>query len=169
MIVETEPNGPLMVRFKLYFNQQRADPEDPWVSDYLQEHGLEPRRELAETHEGIPYKVLHFGQCYLGRHVPPLRALYQRGIEYTVLAQHIGNCLSEMGDADMRAFAGSSSTAEIAELAATLAARLHEQAQFAETAEHTLGVAIAADAIREAFQDLRGEDARASDTDGQGG
>ena len=166
MIVETEPNGLSMVRFKLYFNQQRVDPEDPWVLDYLREHGLEARRELAETHEGISYRVLHFGQCYLGRHVPPLRELYQRGIEYTVLAQHVGNCLSEMDDADMRAFAESSSAAEIAGVAATLAARLHEQAKFAETAEHSLGVAIAADAIREAFLHLRRADAQPSDTDG---
>ena len=159
MIVETEPNGLTMVRFKLYFNQQRPDPEDPWVLNYLQEHGLEARRELAETHEDIPYKVLHFGQCYLGRHVPPLRELYQRGIEYTVLAQHIGNCLPQAEDDEMRAFAESSSDAEIAEVAATLAARLHEQAQFAETAEHSLGVAISADAIGAAFHELRRSDA----------
>ena len=160
MIVETEPNGLTMVRFKFYFNQQRADPEDPWVLDYLRQHGLAPRRELAEEHQGIPYKVLHFGQCYIGRHVPPLRELYQRGIEYTVLTQHIGNCLPQAEDADMRAFAESSGDAEIAEVAATLAVRLHEQAQFAETAEHTLGVAIAAEAICEAFHDLRREQAK---------
>ena len=163
MIVETEPNGLTMVRFKFYFNQQRADPEDPWVLDYLREHDLAARRELAEEHEGIPYKVLHFGQCYLGRHVPPLREMYQRGIEYTVLAQHVGNCLPQAEDADVRAFAESSSEAEIAEVAATLAARLHEKAQFAETDEHTLGVAIAVDAIRDAFHELRRQDGQASD------
>ena len=166
MIVETEPNGLTMVRFKLYFNQQRTDPEDPWVLDYLQEHDLEPRRELAEEHEGIPYRVLHFGQCYLGRHVSPLRTLYQRGIEYTVLAQHIGSCLSQAEDADMRSFAELSSEAEIAEVATTLAARLHEQAQFAETADHSLGVAIAAEAIRGAFHELRRDHRQASENGG---
>lgn len=165
MIVETEPNGLTMVRFKLYFNQQRADPEDPWVLDYLREHDLEARRELAEEHEGIPYKVLHFGQCYIGRHVPSLREMYQRGIEYTVLAQHVGNCLPQAEDADVRAFVESSSEAEIAEVAATLAACLHEQAQFAETDEHTLGVAIAADAIREAFHELRREQSQSVQDD----
>ena len=166
MIVETEPNGLTMVRFKLFFSQQRADPEDPWVLDYLREHGLEARRELMEEYEGIPYRVLHFGQCYLGRHVPPLRELYQRGIEYTVLTQHIGNCLSQAEDAAMRAFVESSSAAEIADVAAALAARLHEQAQFVETAEHTLGVAIAADAIREVFHDLRREQSASAQDDG---
>ena len=89
MIIETEPSGLMMIRYKFYFNQQNADPEDPWVLAYFQEHGLEPRRELHEEHEGIPYKVFHFGQCYLGRHVTELSTLYQRGIEHTVLAQHL--------------------------------------------------------------------------------
>ena len=66
MIVETEPSGLMMIRYKFYFNQHSPDPEDPWVLAYFQEHGLEPRRELHEEHEGIPYKVWHFGQCYLG-------------------------------------------------------------------------------------------------------
>ena len=166
MIVETEPNGLSMVLFKLYFNQQRADPEDVWVLDYLQEHSLEPRRELAEEHEGISYKVMQFGQCYLGRHVPPLRELYQRGIEYTVLAQHIASCLPQAEDPVVRAFAESSSEAEVAEVSRTLAASLHERAQFAETAEHTLGVAIATDAIDEAFHELRIDGGEAPDGDG---
>ena len=72
MIIETEPSGLMMIRYKFYFNQQSPDPEDPWVLAYFQEHGLEPRRELHEEHEGIPYKVFHFGQCYLGRHVTEL-------------------------------------------------------------------------------------------------
>lgn len=163
MIVETEPNGLTMVRFKLFFNQQRADPEDAWVQDYLSEHGLQPRRELAEEHEGIPYKVWHFGQCYLGRHVPPLRELYQRGIEYTVLAQHIAGWLPQAEDPAVRAFAEAASDADLTEASRTLAAALHEKAQFAETAEHTLGVAIAAGAISEAFHAWRREPGEAAD------
>ena len=166
MIVETEPNGLTMVRFKMYFNQQRADPEDAWVLEYMREHNLEPRRELEEEHEGIPYKVWHFGQCYLGRHVPPLRELYQRGIEHTVLAQHIVSCLPQAEDPEVRAFAESSTEADLAQVSRTLAARLHERAQFAETAEHTLGVAIAAEAISEAFHEFRLGVGEAPDGDG---
>lgn len=166
MIVETEPNGLTMVRFKLYFNQQRADPEDPWVLEYMKEHGLQPRRELVEEHEGTSYKVWHFGQCYLGRHVPPLRELYQRGIEYTVLAQHIASCLPQAEDPAIREFAESSSDADMTEVSRALAASLHEQAQFAETGEHELGVAIAANAINEAFHEWRKQVGEASDGDG---
>jgi hypothetical protein len=101
MIVATEPSGLMMIRYKFYFNQQNADPEDAWVLAYFQEHGLEPRRELHEEHEGIPYKVFHFGQCYLGRHVTELSVLYQRGIEHTVLAQYLLDFLSHTQDADL--------------------------------------------------------------------
>ena len=31
MIVETEPSGLMMIRYKFYFNQQSPDPEDAWV------------------------------------------------------------------------------------------------------------------------------------------
>ena len=56
--------------------------------------------------------------------------------------------------------------AQIAEVTAALAARLHPQAQFAETAEHDLGVAIAADAIRAAFLELWRRDAQPTDDEG---
>src|SRR5258706_14012167 len=102
MIIETEPSGLMMLRYKFYFKQQSPDPEDPWVLAYFQEHGLEPRRELHEEHEGVPYKVFHFGQCYLGRHVAELSELYQRGIKHTVLAQYFLEWLSHTADTPLR-------------------------------------------------------------------
>ncbi len=72
MIIETEPAGLMMLRYKLYFNQQTPDPEAAWILDYFQEHDLHPRRELWEEHEGVTFRLLHFGQCYLGRHAQAL-------------------------------------------------------------------------------------------------
>jgi hypothetical protein len=151
MIVETEPSGLMMIRYKFYFNQQSPDPEDPWVLAYFQEHGLEPRRELHEEHEGIPYKVFHFGQCYLGRHVMELGALYQRGIEHTVLAQHLLDFLNHTQDAALReATAGLDATAR-QKLATAAAARLHATAQFEATEDRNLRVVIADSDVREAL------------------
>jgi len=155
MIVETEPSGLMMIRYKFYFNQQSPDPEDPWVLAYFQEHGLEPRRELHEEHEGIPYKVFHFGQCYLGRHVTELGALYQRGIEHTVLAQHLREFLSHTQDADLREAINGLDAAAQQELASTVAARLHTTAQFETTEDRNLLVVIAESVVREAFLALR--------------
>ena len=156
MIVETEPSGLMMIRYKFYFNQQSPDPEDPWVLAYLQEHGLEPRRELHEEHEGIPYKVWHFGQCYLGRHVTELGALYQRGIEHTVLAQYLHDFLSHTQDTDLReATAGLEAAARQA-LTTTAAAQLHATAQFETTEDRNLRVVIDDSVVREAFLTLRG-------------
>ena len=155
MIVETEPSGLMMIRYKFYFNQHNADPEDPWVLTYFQEHGLEPRRELHEEHEGIPYKVFHFGQCYLGRHVAELATLYQRGIEHTVFAQYLLDFLSHTEDADLRAATAGLDAATRQELTMTVARQLHATAQFETTEDRNLRVVIDDRVIREALLTLR--------------
>jgi hypothetical protein len=142
MIVETEPNGLMMVRYKLYFNQQTPDPEDAWVLAYFQEHGLEPRRELWEEHEGVTYKLLHFGQCYLARHVGALGELYQRGIEHTVLAQHLRTLLTETNDAALRAATAALDDAARKALAAQAATQLHPQTKFETTEDRNLRVIL---------------------------
>ena len=155
MIVETEPSGLMMIRYKFYFNQQRPDPEDPWVLAYFQAHGLEPRRELHEEHEGIPYTVCHFGQCYLGRHVAELSTLYQRGIEHTVLAQHLLEFLSHTQDAALRTATAGLDTAARKELTTTVAARLHATARFETTEDRNLRVVMDDSVVREALLMLR--------------
>jgi hypothetical protein len=142
MLIQAEPADLLMVRYKLYFNQHSPDPEDPWVLTYLQEHGLEPRRQLAETHEDVPYTVLHFGQCYLGRHIEALGTLYRRGIEHSALAEHIQQVLSEVDITAAQA------------VAADLAAQLHAQARFDVTAEGNMQVSIDTVTVTAAWQAL---------------
>ena len=142
MLMQAEPADLLMVRYKLYFNQHSPDPEDAWVLTYLQEHGLEPRRQLAETHEDVPYIVLHFGQCYLGRHIEAIGTLYRRGIEHTALAEHIQQVLSEAHETAPQA------------AAADLAAQLHAQARFEVTAEGNIQVSIDTAVVTAAWQAL---------------
>jgi hypothetical protein len=160
MIVETEPADLLMVRFKLYFNQQRPDPEDPWVFAYFEEHQLEPRRVLHEEHDGIPYKVLHFGQCYLRRHVDALGNLYQRGIEHTMLAQHIHELLSTTADPTVRTATAPLDPNALSDIAVALAAQLHTTARFEPTEEKQLRVVIAPTTVQEAFVALRKNEER---------
>jgi hypothetical protein len=154
VIIQTEPADLLMVRYKLYFNQQCADPEDPWVLAYLQEHGLEPRRQLNEEHDGVSYQVLHFGQCYLGRHVEAIGALYQRGIEHTVLAQHIEKLLTETDDTTVQVAAAALDTNALRTVTAELAAQLHATARF-EAAEDSLRVTIDAPVVGHTFLALQ--------------
>ncbi|MEE9146261.1 MAG: hypothetical protein V3U27_02570 [Candidatus Tectomicrobia bacterium] len=151
MIVETEPNGFLMVRYKLYFNQQRPDPEDPWVLAYFQEHGLQPRRELQEEHAGIRYKLLHFGQCYLGRHVGNLGALYQKGVEHSVLAVHLQEFLPQATDATVREAAAGLEETAMHEVTGQLAEQLYEEARFETGEDHNLAVSIDANTVVRAF------------------
>lgn len=155
MIIETEPAGLMMIRYKFYFNQHIPDPEDPWIFEYFQTHGLEPRRELHEEHEGIPYKIFHFGQCYLGRHVNELSELYQRGIEHTVLAQHVAAILAQTTDTALRTTtAGLEDTARQS-LTRTVAAQLHATAQFETTEDRNLRVVLDEAVIREAVLALQ--------------
>lgn len=150
MIIETEPSGLMMIRYKFYFSQQTPDPEDPWILAYLEDHQLEARRELQEEHAGIPYKVLHFGQCYLGRHVNALGELYQRGIEHTVLAQRLYTVLTHMEDPAVRTVTMALDDAACQALARTLAAQLHSATQFETTEERNLRVILDEAVVRAA-------------------
>lgn len=151
MIIQTEPADVLMVRYKLYFNQQCPDPEDPWVLAYFQEHALEPRRQLEEEHEGVPYKVLHFGQCYLGRHVARLGELYQRGVEHSALAQHVAHLLATTDDPHVCAAATALARPALQEVVTALAAQLYATARFEVTAERDLEVHIEPSVVVQAF------------------
>ena len=144
MIVETEPNGMLMVRYKLYFNQQRVDPEDAWVLDYLEKNGLVPRRELQETREGVSYKLLHYGQCYLARHLGEIRALYQKGVEHSALGQRILELCDDSTDAAVEQAAAQLEDEATYEVAIELAAQLYDQAKF-ETSEDGQQLAVQID------------------------
>jgi hypothetical protein len=151
MIVESEPNGFLMVRYKLYFNQQSPDPEDARVLAYLDEHGLQPRRQLDEKHQDIPYKVLHFGQCYLKRHIHPLGELYQLGVECSALRHHIRSLLDATEVTVIQATWSCLDEAACQAAVATLADQLHECAHFEVSEHHGLQVTVDASIVVHAF------------------
>jgi hypothetical protein len=142
----------LMVRYKLYFNQQCPDPEDPWVLAYLHEHGLEPRRQLDEAHDGVPYKVFHFGQCYLGRHVAQLGELYQRGVEHSALAQYLAQLLTTAQDEIVRTAATQLEPAAMQTMTAELAGQLYASARFEVSPERDLHVDIDPTVVLQAFR-----------------
>ncbi len=151
MIVESEPNGFLMVRYKLYFNRQSPDPEDSWVLAYLDEHGLQPRRQLDEKHQGTPYNVLHFGQCYLKRHIQPLGELYQRGVEYAPLRHHIRSLLDETEVSAVQDAWACLDEVVCQDVVATLTTQLHDRAHFEVSEHRDLRVTIEASIVVNAF------------------
>ena len=100
----------------------------------------------------MPYKVWHFGQCYLGRHVTELSVLYQRGIEHTVLAQHLLDFLSHTEDVALRTATAELDATAQKELTTIVAARLHATTRFETTEDRNLRVAVLADSVvREAL------------------
>jgi len=152
MIIDSEPNGMLMVRYKFYFNQRHADPEDPWILDYLETHGLEPRRVLEEEHEGVPYKLYHFGQCYLARHLGPLSDLYKKGIEHSALANHMLDLLDRCEDEAVQQAWDALDEMTSFQMMLDLAATLYDQARFDVGGDpQQLGVAIEPEVVVQAF------------------
>lgn len=152
MIIDSEPNGMLMVRYKFYFNQRHADPEDPWILDYLETHGLEPRRVLEEEHEGVPYKLYHFGQCYLARHLRYIGDLYQKGMAHSALAKHLLDLLDTHEDEAVRQAWDALEDVTSFEMMIDLAAELYDQARFeASEDQQALGIAIEPDVVVQAF------------------
>jgi hypothetical protein len=83
--------------------------------------------------------------------VTELGALYQRGIEHTVLAQYLLDFLSHTQDANLRQATAGLDTAARQELTITVAARLHATARFETTEDRNLRVVIDDSVVREAF------------------
>jgi hypothetical protein len=90
--------------------------------------------------------------------VTELSALYQRGIEHTVLAQHLLDFLSHTQDTDLREATAGLDAAARQELTATVAARLHASARFETTEDRNLRVVLDNSVVREAF--LTGRESR---------
>jgi hypothetical protein len=101
----------------------------------------------------VPFKVLHFGQCYLGGHIGALGEFYRRGIEHSVLAQHIRTVLDTSDDAAVRTQLGGLDEAAWHALLLELAARLHAAAHFEVTDDNDLHVSVDAAAVMQAFAD----------------
>src|SRR5262249_34722380 len=93
--------------------------------------------------------------------------LYKRGIEHTVLAQHLLACLEHTDDAALQTTLAGLDDAARKTLTTTLAAQLHATAQFETTEDNNLRVVLDPGIIREAVLALLEEGRRVSG--GQGG
>lgn len=151
MIIESEPNGLMMVRYKFYFNQPHPDPEDPWILTYLQDNHLQPRRELQEEHEGVPYTVYHFGQCYLAQHVVAIGDLYKKGVAHSALAKRILDILETSPDEKVRQAVERLGDQACYDRVASLAAELFDEARFATGDDQQLAVDVDTDRVIDAF------------------
>ncbi len=81
MLVRLEPKDWLMHAVYLFFDEDKPDPEDQEVRDYLAAHGLEPKRDTTTTWDGREWYVMYFGGCYLGRHLRVLSDIQRRAAE----------------------------------------------------------------------------------------
>jgi hypothetical protein len=59
-------------RVLLMFDPDQPLSTDSQVTSYLQDNGLEPKREYKESRESTEYNILYFGHCYLDGHMDAL-------------------------------------------------------------------------------------------------
>jgi hypothetical protein len=141
MLMEFTPRDWFMMRVGLIFREGDPDPEDPWVRSYLHEQQLVPRHQVKEDRNGIPCEVLYFGQCYLGRHIQALQALYQKGVERSLLVEKLRELRRPQGDSPMHWPIDLDEHAFETILPA-LAEALHEQVSFGTDSEGYLTVTL---------------------------
>ncbi|MCH7802154.1 MAG: hypothetical protein IIC24_11525 [Chloroflexi bacterium] len=72
MKMEVITVAPEEQRVLLMFDPNAQLSSDSQVRHYLQDNGLEPKREFKETRESIEYNVMYFGHCYLDGHLNAL-------------------------------------------------------------------------------------------------
>jgi hypothetical protein len=141
MWMEFTPKDWLMMRVGLIFREGDPDPEDSWVRSYLDDQQLVPRHQAKETREGMPCEGLYFGQCYLGQHLHALQALYQKGLERSLLLERLR---------ELQRSQSLSSTSGLVELddqafetsLPSLAEALHEQVTFGTDSDGYLTVTL---------------------------
>ncbi len=107
---------------------------------------------LEEEHEGVPYKLYHFGQCYLARHLRPLGDLYKKGIEHSALAKHMLDLLDTHEDEVVQQAWDALDDMTSFQMMLDLAAALYDQAQFdAREDGQELAIAIDPEVVVHAF------------------
>jgi len=81
MRISVEPKEFFLYTVFLAFNRQHPNGQYEHVRAYLAEHELEPNGRGIETVEGQEYDVMHYGGCYLGRHLKVIGDMQRREVE----------------------------------------------------------------------------------------
>lgn len=152
MWIEIEPGELLMYRIGLFFSRDQPAPEDEWVRAYLQEKGLEPRRQGTIERDGEAIDFLQFGQCYLGDHAPAIRELRLRGYERTALIQAVPQLLTDAGRPPE---AEGIPPAELPAVIARVAERIHPEARLSAADDGWIGVEVDIDHLIAFFEEER--------------
>lgn len=72
MKMEVITVAPEEQRVLLMFDPSEQLSSDSPIRSYLQDNGLEPKREYMETRESTEYNIMYFGHCYLDGHMDAL-------------------------------------------------------------------------------------------------
>ncbi len=154
MIIRVEPKEFFMHTVYLIFNQERAEPEDQEVKQYLAERALEPKREFQTTYEERDCRVWQFGGCYLGKHLDMIADIQKKYIEAEMLAYEIPRLLKEGSDSEVQQVAGELPEARLQELVGILVKEFHQASSFRADEEGHVKVTLEAVVVQKRFKEL---------------
>ena len=147
MIVKVEPKDWNMFSVSMLFDKQHPDPEDQAVGDYLADHGLVPKRESEARLEGVDWRVMSFGGCYLGRHLNYISEIQRQAVEREALAAEV-DVLRGWADDEVRGRFLSLDESQVQTALTRLVDELHPQASFEADAEGLCKATVDAAAVR---------------------
>ncbi len=130
MIIRIEPKDWNMHSVIMFFKKDEPHAEDADIRRYLDERGLQPRRQYDTTLADEHFEVLTFGGCYLGRHMSALADIQRSVVERELLAEAIPALLASGPDADARQHAAALPPADMQACVAALTDALHTPDNF---------------------------------------
>lgn len=157
MIVKVELKDWNMFSVSMLFNKEHPDSEDQAVGDYLADHRLVPKRETQARLEGVDWRVMSFGGCYLGRHLNYISEIQRQAVEREALAVEVADVLQDRSNDDVRREFLSLGDPQVQAALTSLVDELHPQASFEADAEGLCKATIDAAAVRSAFSKIAGD------------
>ena len=156
MRVRIEPKEFFMYAVFLAFEEESPDPEDEAVKVYLEEHELIPKSQGTHTLDGQDFDVMHFGGCYLGRHLQVIDDMQRKAVEQEILADEIERRLNESWDIEARLFLEDVTETLFKELVGDLAQEFNRESSFGRDEEGYLKATLESALIVERFKELVG-------------
>ena len=145
-----------MFSVAMLFNKEHPDSEDQAVDDYLADHGLVPKRKSEARLDGVDWRVISFGDCYLGRHLNYITEIQRQAVEREALAAEVSEVLRDGPDVEVRGRFLALDDARVQAALMTLVDELHPQASFEADAEGLCKATVDAAAVRNSFLKIAG-------------
>ena len=141
----------------LAFSKEHPDPEDEAIKAYLDAHELIPKAQGTDKFEDQEFDVLHFGGCYLGKHLDVISDMQRQIVEHQLLTVDIERILQATTAPETRRVADKTPEPQMQALVANLAQEFHQDTSFGANEAGYLRVTLEPAVIEQRFLELVGK------------